>query len=261
MSNAVATTNNAPMSYEQLERMAITVAKTGFFPCKRPEEALTLMLVAQSEGIHPMQAMMEYDVISGKPCLKAHAMLARFQRAGGTVKWLESTDERVSGTFSHPSGGSLTTTWDTARVTQAGLMRNALHKTNPQQMKRARCMSEGIKAVCPGCIPAGLYPPEETIDIEGEATAVVTAEHAVQEAGKAIVTRSEADELMTLISEAADYDALKAVYGPAYKEAKAAKDQKRMDSYSIAYQARKAELETPAIVVADTAAETAESVI
>ena len=69
--------------FSQLERMASAIAKSGLFAVKTPEAALTLLLIAQAEGIPPTQAMMDYQVIQGTPSLKSAAMLARFQRSGG----------------------------------------------------------------------------------------------------------------------------------------------------------------------------------
>ena len=66
--------------------MAEAAAKSGLFGMKTPEQALALMMLCQAEGIHPMKAVAEYHIIQGRPALKADAMLARFLRAGGTVK-------------------------------------------------------------------------------------------------------------------------------------------------------------------------------
>ena len=40
----------------EVQTMAIAVAKSGLFGMKTPEQALALMLVAQSEGLHPARA-------------------------------------------------------------------------------------------------------------------------------------------------------------------------------------------------------------
>ena len=107
---------------------------------------------------------MEYDIINGTPALKANAKLSRFQSAGGTVEWLEYTDECVSGKFSHPSGGTVVVTWDNDRVKQAELGKNSMHKKFPRQMKRARCISEAIETILPGV--SHMYTPEEVMDME-----------------------------------------------------------------------------------------------
>ena len=94
-----------------IERMASAIAKSGLFGMKTPEQAVALMLIAQAEGMHPAIAARDYHVIQGRPALKADAMLARFQTAGGKVNWEAYTDEAVTGVFSHPQGGSEKIEW------------------------------------------------------------------------------------------------------------------------------------------------------
>lgn len=155
--------SNELVPFNQLEHMAIAVAKSKLFGMKTPEEAIALMLVAQSEGLHPARAALEYHIISGKPSLKADAMLSRFQNAGGKVEWKSYSDTEVTGVFSHPSGGSVTIAWSIAQATKAGLTNNPTWKKFPRAMLRARCISEGIRTVYPG-VSVGLYTPEEVQD-------------------------------------------------------------------------------------------------
>jgi hypothetical protein len=124
---------------------------------------MALMLIAQAEGLHPAIAARDYHVINGRPTLKADAMLARFQTAGGSVRWGEYTDRRVVGTFSHPQGGSVEVAWTVDMAAAAGLTKNPTWKSYPRQMLRARCVSEGIRTVFPGVV-VGTYTPEEAED-------------------------------------------------------------------------------------------------
>jgi hypothetical protein len=89
-------------------------------------------------------------------------MLARFQTAGGRVNWDAYSDESVTGTFSHPQGGSVAITWTIARAKKAGV--GNLDKF-PAAMLRARCISEGVRTVYPGVI-VGMYTPEEVSTFE-----------------------------------------------------------------------------------------------
>jgi len=148
-----------------IERMASAIAKSGFFGVKTVEQAVALMLIAQAEGLHPAIAARDYNVIQGRPALKADAMLARFQQAGGSVQWTELTDKRVAGTFSHPQGGSVSIDWDMNRAKAAGLDSKDNYKKWPRQMLRARCISEGIRTVYPGVL-SGMYTPEEVQDFD-----------------------------------------------------------------------------------------------
>ena len=147
-----------------IEKMAVAIAKSKMFGMKTADEAFALMLIAQAEGMHPAIAARDYHVIQGRPTLKADAMLARFQNAGGKVQWDVYTDAEVTGTFSHPSGGSLKLTWTFAQAKSVGLTVKDNWKYYPRAMLRARCISEGIRTVYPGCV-VGTYTAEELEEI------------------------------------------------------------------------------------------------
>ena len=151
--------------YNDIEKMATAVAKSGLFGVKNPEQAMALMLIAQAEGMHPAIAARDYHVIQGRPALKADAMMARFQSSGGKVEWKVYTDKEVTGVFSHPSGGSVTITWTFDMATKIGLTGKDNWRNYARAMLRARCISEGIRTVYPGCV-VGTYTPEEVQDFE-----------------------------------------------------------------------------------------------
>lgn len=113
--------SNDLIPYSDIEKMAAVTAKSGLFGIKTPEQAAALMLIAQAEGLHPAIAARDYHIIQGRPSLKADAMLARFQSAGGRVEFHEYNDKVVSATFSHPQGGSIKIEWSMERAKQAGL--------------------------------------------------------------------------------------------------------------------------------------------
>jgi len=152
--------------FQDMTLMADSIAKSGLFGMKNVNEVLALMLVAQAEGLHPATAARDYHIIQGRPALKADAMLARFQQAGGKVEWSSYTDEKVAGLFTHPNGGSLTVTWSIEQAQKAGLIKSGGGWTKyPRAMLRARVVSEGIRSVYPGCV-VGTYTPEEVEDFE-----------------------------------------------------------------------------------------------
>jgi hypothetical protein len=146
--------------------MAISVVKSGFFGAVKTEaQAMTLMLIAQADGIHPIRAAMEYDIIGGKPAPKATTVLARFQESGGTVQWLHSDDKKAVAKFSHPKGGEITITWTIERAQKAELLKNDTWKKFPDQMLRARCIPEGVRAIFPACL-SGMYTADEVSDMQ-----------------------------------------------------------------------------------------------
>ena len=203
-----------PVPFEHQIKLAESFAKSGLFGIKTADQALALMALCEAEGLHPAIAVRDYHLIQGKPALKADAMMARFQAAGGKVEWKDLSDERVCATFSHPSGGSATIDWDMARAKSAGFAGKDNWKKFPRAMLRSRVVSEGIRTVFPGVV-VGVYTPEEVADFDDRPARPAPPERtaysderfaellpqwaAVVEAGK-----KSPDEIVTLVSKKAD---------------------------------------------------------
>ena len=149
--------------FTEVQQMAEVAAGSKMFGFKNPQEAMAIMLLCQAENLHPAVAMRDYHVIQGRPALKADAMLARFQQAGGSVNWKDYTDEKVTGVFSHPAGGTLEVSWTLAKAKAIGIANKDNWRNYPRAMLRARVASEGIRSVYPGCV-VGVYTPEEVQD-------------------------------------------------------------------------------------------------
>ena len=148
--------------FQEMQSMAEAIASSGLFGMKDKNSVLALMAVAQSEGLHPATAARDFHIIQGRPALKADAMLARFQNAGGKVEWKDYTDEKVTGLFSHPNGGELSVSWTIEQAQRIGLVKpGSGWQKFPRAMLRSRCISEGIRSVFPGSV-TGFYTPEET---------------------------------------------------------------------------------------------------
>ena len=154
------------VSFTEMDQMAGAIAASGLIGMKDKNSVLALMAVAQAEGLHPATAARDFHIIQGRPALKADAMLARFQNAGGKVDWKDYTDEKVTGVFSHPNGGSLAVTWTIEQAQRIGLVKpGSGWQKFPRAMLRSRCISEGIRSVFPGSV-TGFYSPEEVQDFE-----------------------------------------------------------------------------------------------
>lgn len=152
---------------QDIERMAVAIAKSGLFGMKTPEQALALMLVAQAEGQHPATITQDYDIIQGRAVRKTHSVLARFQAMGGRVEWHRLDDEVADATFSHPQGGSLRLKWTIDQARRAGLAGKDNWKNYPRAMLRARCIAEGVRAVYPAAL-GGMLIAEEAMDMPAE---------------------------------------------------------------------------------------------
>lgn len=147
----------------EIERMAQSASKSGMFG-QTFDQTLTLMLLADAEGMHPAVAARDYRIIDGKMALKADAMHGRFLAAGGKVKWNALGDKTADATFSHPVGGVATIRWTIKHAIRAGLvLANPYWERYPRQCLRSRVITEGIRTVYP-CVIVGVYSIEELSD-------------------------------------------------------------------------------------------------
>lgn len=229
MTNAIQT-----ISVTDIEKMAAAVAKSGLFGVRTPDQAMSLMLIAQAEGLHPAIAARDYHIISGRPSLKSDALLARFQANGGKIEWVEYTDQAVTAKVSHPQGGTVEIRWSVQMAERAGLTKNATWRQYPRQMLRARVISEGVRAVFPG-VAVGVYTSEEVQDMTMSSPSTVVA------------AEPQLADPVVLVREAPDLETLKTRFRDAVVLARKSKDRELEQSLNFAKDSRKAELE--AIVV------------
>ncbi len=148
-----------------MERLAESIAESGLFSIKTKQQALVLLAISQAEGRHPALAARDYDIIQNRPAKKAEAMMRDFLESGGKVEWHTLDDANADATFSHPAGGTVRIAWNMERVKNAGLLGKDNYKKYPRQMLRSRCVSEGVRTVCP-MATSGMYVPEEVADFE-----------------------------------------------------------------------------------------------
>lgn len=155
-------------SFQDMQRMAASIAKSNLFGVKDADQALSLMMIAQAEGKHPALIARDYDIIQGRPAKKAEAILRDFQATGGRVEWHTMTDVCSDATFSHPlSVKPVRIMWDMERAKKAGLVGKpgGMYDKYARAMLRARVVSEGCRAVAPSAT-SGFYTPEEIRDFD-----------------------------------------------------------------------------------------------
>lgn len=237
----------AVIPFQQIERMAHIVAKAGFFGVKTPEAAMAIMLLAQAEGVHPMEAVKDWHImdIRGRTIvsMKAEAMQSRFEEAGGKIKWHKLGDDGASATFSHESGGEATIDWDVPRATKAGLIDKDVWKQYRRAMFRSRVVSEGVRTVLPRVL-RGRRTPEENQNME-DPEIPGSKEEAIQGFGKPILSQELVDMYLRAMAESKTAAELTERYKMAYASAKAMSDDLRMGTFRNSYEARKGELEAP----------------
>lgn len=225
-------------TFEAMQRMAVAIAKSGLFGVKEPDQALSLMMIAQAEGKHPALIARDYDIISGRPAKKSEAILRDFQASGGKVEWHEMTDKMASATFSHPLAPKpLKVDWDMARAKTAQLVKpGGMYDKYPRQMLRARCISEGCRSQAPSST-SGFYTPEEVNQMDAEAPEPVKIATAIEQA----IAAPAAEEIEAFINsmDVPSLVSLEAAFAAAWRSTKDAPTRAR---YKSAYDAMKGEI-------------------
>jgi hypothetical protein len=150
---------------DQVRVMAKSASASKLFSAKAEEQVFTLMLIAQAENIHPMKALMAYDIIQGQPALKASEALARFMDCGGKIKWIKSDEKSAKAEFTHASSGTFEYEYTVQDATDAGLINKDNWKKNLKAMLRARCTSAGIRMSYPRCLN-NMYTADEVADFD-----------------------------------------------------------------------------------------------
>ena len=158
----------------EIADIAIWLANSKFGGVKSVDEAGILMLFCQSHGYDPIRALELYHVMSvgGKVqiTLKATAIQAAFQRAGGRVLWRKRTDDECEVLLKHPQycsaedypehGGFL------LRRTRAEMTyltnKDGPWQTHKTPMLAKTTMVEAIRAVAPELLEGG-YIEEELV--------------------------------------------------------------------------------------------------
>lgn len=171
--------------------------------------------------------------------MKATAMAARFEAAGGKITWRKLDDAQAEAEFSHPTGGTIVIGWDLDKAKRAGLAGKDVWKAYPRAMLRSRVVSEGIRTVLPGVL-GGKYTPEEAMHIE--TVEPISVEAFIAGAERPGLSQSDVDEYLKDITQAPNMDALRDNFNAAWKLAKEAGDERRMQSLRTARDARKDEL-------------------
>lgn len=229
------------LSIEVIERMATIGNKSGLFGVKTAEQAAALMLIAQAEGTSPALALRDYHVISGRPTLKADAILARFQQAGGKVRWIKLTEQEAVAVFSHPAGGDVEINWTMEMARKAQLLGNGTWQKYSRAMLRSRCISEGVRTVYPGVV-CGVYTPEEIESIDAAPIRVVAS--SVPESAPVAELEYVAAPEVTVqmaIASAETIEALRKAFTSAMRSAQSEEEKAELTALK---DARKAQLES-----------------
>jgi len=227
-------------TFQDLQRMAASVAKSGLFGVKDADQALALMLIAQAQGQHPALVARDFDIIQGRPAKKSEAILRDFQASGGRIEWIQRDDTAAIALFSHPLAPKpLKISWDLERAKKAGLLdkNGGMYVKFARQMLSARCISEGCRATAPQTT-TGYYTAEEVMAMSADDRQPVSMTAAVEQAVTAPAL-TEIEARIDAMANAPDLKSLEAVFSEAWKSTRDADIRAR---YQVCYNDMKLEL-------------------
>ncbi len=145
--------------------------RSGMFGCSQQGQGVVLVLTCMSERISPLQFKRTYHLIDGNPCMRADAMLAKFQSLGGKYQIKEFSGARAAANFAYGEN-SLDMEMTMAQAQAAGWPFKKDGKTvkdnwarTPDAMLWARLVSKAVRVLAPG-VNAGVYTPEEVQDFD-----------------------------------------------------------------------------------------------
>ena len=159
------------MEMQDVYYLAEHVAASGMWPgVDKTSKAFALMMICQAEGIHPMRALQWYDIIEGKPAMKAQAIQAKFIERGGLIRIVKLDATEARAVFSHPvlqpepieravTFKEYETTY--ARGKDGGIKKN--WRESPSDMLWARLVSKTCRKIDPG-ITTGIPSAEDVLD-------------------------------------------------------------------------------------------------
>ena len=125
------------------------------------------MLIAQSEGLHPVTALKRYHIMEdGRPSMKSEVVLAEFQNLGGDVEWITEADDRLQqrGRWTY-KGKTKEIGFTIIEAQAAGYVKDKSNWVkDPASQLRARAVTRAVRMLAPQVL-GGLRTPEELADI------------------------------------------------------------------------------------------------
>lgn len=161
--------------------------ESGMLPTaiKNPKAAAIIALKARELNIPYMVGFSHIHIINGKPSMSAELLvgLARKNLPGFVINLLKSTNEICEIEFIRPEKGSrpYIQSFSIEDAKRANLLNKDVWKQYPAAMLYSRCVTAGLRKICPEALLGISYTPEElgaTVDAEG---------HVIETTGKTII--------------------------------------------------------------------------
>ena len=158
----------------KLEKASNLLCKSSLVPPtfrNKPHEVMSALILGYSLGLNEMQALLEINVIQGRPSISTKLMIALVKKQYTKCKflWIRDTEkESVTLTLKlNDDCEGFTTTWDIPRASKMNLMGRDQYKKQLMTMLSWRCASEAIRFMAPDCV-LGLYSQDEAMDLKDD---------------------------------------------------------------------------------------------
>lgn len=178
-----------------IEALGKAIAKSRFLGCDNVEQGQVMAMECMARRMPPLMLAEKYHVIDGKLSMRADAMLAAFNEAGGKHRIVSRTADcaEIELTFAGQTYNERLTwaeaqaepfPW-TGKPDKAGqpvLKKNWATPRARKQMLWARVVSDAVRAMMPG-VNCGRYTPEELGEVnssdQSSESSVVDADYQV----------------------------------------------------------------------------------
>lgn len=156
---------------EAAEKLGAWFNSSGLFGCQKEGQGVVLALSCLIERRNPLLIIKENHLVDGNLSMRADAMQAKFEAAGGTVEWVEFTIEVAKAIWTPKGKKPVTITVTRKEIDERGISKTKEGniKTNwrqhPDAMLRARNITKAVRMLAPGIV-VGTYTPDEIADGE-----------------------------------------------------------------------------------------------
>lgn len=169
-----------------IKTLGTSIARSQIFGCQNESQGEVLAMECMARRLPPLMLAERYHIIQGKLSMKADAMLAGFEEAGGEYEIKEYSSEACEVIFRRgKSEIRIRITWEDAQrepwpwFTDKKTGQRVIKDTwaspiGRQDLLWARVVSRGVRRLAPGVV-CGRYTPEEISDFDNAPATAVTA--------------------------------------------------------------------------------------
>ena len=108
----------------ELQVIAKAVYESGFYGFKNPNQAFTALIASQDMGMNGTKFCQDYHIINNRPSKKTETAFRDFKRAGGRVKWIETTEQTAKAELVACDGDSIVMEYTIIQAEKAGLIKD-----------------------------------------------------------------------------------------------------------------------------------------